>query len=579
MERKYIDNKYKWDLTKIIKDDKEYKEMYDKVVELSDNILKMKGNILSSTETLKEYLELSKEMNLYLEKIYVYSYLLYYSDTINNSYKEISLMADKLNEDVSLKLSFVDTELLSKSYDEVISLLKDEDKDIYAFYFEKMFRYKNTILSEAEEKIISEALNTFGTGDAVFSEIDNTDVKFGTIEKNGETIEVTHSNYIKLMHDKDKNVRESAFKTYYKYYIDLKNTISSCYKGQIKENFFTSNIRKFNSPLEYSLYHDNIDKKLYTNLINICHKKNYLVHDYMKLRKDYLKLKEMHMYDIYVDLIDEDNKNIELNECKNIIFESLKPLGEEYIKDLNKAFDNRWSDYMPNDGKRSGDYEWSTYNVEPYVSINYENTMDSVNTLIHELGHAMHSYYSDKNNSYLYNSYPIFLAEIASTVNEVLLNEYLLKNAKTKEEKILYISKFLDKVRSTIFRQTMFAEFESIMHDKYQNSVPLTESEFSNTYYELNKVYYGDNVISDPEIANEWSRIPHFYTSFYVYKYATGLCAALIIANDILNDKPNARENYMKFLSSGCCDYPLEILKKCVILCLLRSSLTLYSRP
>ena len=367
------------------------------------------------------------------------------------------------------------------------------------------------------------------------------------------------------MHDKDQKVRKDTFETYYKYYINLKNTISSCYKGQIKENFFISNIRKFNSPLEYSLYHDNIDKKLYTNLIDACHKKNYLIHDYMKLRKEYLDLKELHMYDIYVDLIKEKDENIELSECKNIIIEALMPLGQEYIKDLNRAFNESWIDYMPNDGKRSGAYEWSTYKVDPYVSINYENTMDSVNTLIHELGHAMHSYYSDKNNSYLYNSYPIFLAEIASTVNEVLLNEYLLKNAKSKEEKILYISKFLDKVRSTIFRQTMFAEFEMIMHDKYKDNIPLTEKEFSNTYYELNKLYYGANVISDLQIANEWSRIPHFYTSFYVYKYATGLCAALIIANDILNNKDGARENYMKFLSSGCSDYPLEILKKCGI--------------
>ena len=565
MKRQDIEEKYKWDLTKIIKDEKDYQNKVDIVKKTCDEILNMKGTILDSSENLKKYLELSKEMNLNLEKIYVYSYLLYYSDTTNNKYKEKSLIAEKLNEDISNKLSFVDTEFLSKDYEDIIKLLSEDDKDKYKFYFEKMFRYKKMILSEAEEKIISEALSTFGTGDAVYSEIDNTDVKFESILKDGKEIELNHSNFIKLMHDKDRNVRKDAFKVYYKYYINRKNTISSCYKGQIKENFFISNIRKFESPLEYSLYKDNIDKKLYLNLIDMCHEKNYLVYEYMKLRKEYLKLDEMHMYDIYVDMIDEHDKNIEIDECKSIIFDALKPLGESYINDLSKAFDNKWIDYLPNEGKRSGAYEWNTYRIDPYVSINYENTLDSVNTLTHELGHAMHSYYSDKNNSYLYNSYPIFLAEIASTVNEVLLNEYLLKNAKTKEEKILYISKFLDKVRTTIFRQTMFAEFEMIMHNKYKENVPLTEEEFSNTYYELNKLYYGDNVISDTEIALEWARIPHFYTSFYVYKYATGLCAALIIANDILNNKPKARENYMNFLSSGCSDYPLEILKKCGI--------------
>jgi len=565
MKRQDISDEYKWDLSKIIKDDKDFKQRVDKVKELSDDILKLKGAILNSSENLSKYLNLSNEMNLNLEKLYVYSHLLYYSDTTNNSYKEKSLLIEKLNEDISTKLSFVEIELLSKNYDYVMSLLNDEDKFEYRFYFEKMFRYQSMILSEEEEKIITEALNTFGTGDDVFSEIDNTDVYFGTILKDDKEIELTHSNYSKFMHDKDRNVRESAFKTLYKYYIDRKNTISSCYKGQIKENFFISKLRKFDTPLEYSLYHDNIDKKLYMNLISICHDKYYLMYEYMELRKKYLNLDKMHMYDIYVDLIDEKEKDISLDECKSMILEALKPLGETYINDLKKSFSNGWIDYLPNDGKRSGAYEWNTYRVDPYVSLNYEKNFDGVSTLAHELGHAMHSYYSDKNNSFLYNSYPIFLAEIASTVNEVLLDEYMLKNAKTKEEKILYISKFLDKVRTTIFRQTMFAEFELLMHDKYKNNIPLTETEFSKSYYELNKLYYGNNVVSDPEIAYEWSRIPHFYTSFYVYKYATGLSAALIIATNILNNKEGALVNYMKFLSSGGSDYPLEILKKCGI--------------
>ena len=565
MKRDKIESKYKWDLTKIVKDEKEYQYMVDKVKELTSNIVDMKGTILSSKENFKKYLELSNEMNLNLEKLYIYSYLLYYSDTTNTLYKEKSLIAEKLNEDVSNKLSFVDTEILSKTYEEVLELLNEEDTKEYKFYFEKMFRYKNMTLTEKEEKIITEALSTFGTGDSVYSEIDNTDVKFDSVNIDGEKVELTHSNFIKFLHNKDQKVREEVFKKYYQYYIDRKNTIAACYKGQIKENFFISNIRKFETPLEYSLYKDNIDKELYLNLINVCHDKKYLMYDYMKVRKDILGLDEMHMYDLYVDLVDEKETNIDLDECKSMIVNALRPLGEEYINDLKKAFNESWIDYYPNDGKRSGAYEWNTYRVDPYVSVNYENTFDSVNTLTHELGHAMHSYYSDKNNSYLYNAYPIFLAEIASTVNEVLLSEYMISNAKTKEEKILYISKFLNKVRTTIFRQTKFAEFEMIMHNKYKENIPLTEQEFSKTYYDLNKLYYGNDIICDEEISLEWERIPHFYTSFYVYKYATGLCAALIIANNILENKPNAREDYMKFLSSGCSDYPLNILKNCGI--------------
>ena len=558
MKRTEISDEFKWDLTKIIKSDSEYNEFIEKINILSNKIVNMKGHILDNKETLKKYLEVSNEMNLLIEKLYVYSFLTYYSDTTDNSNKEKSLIAEKLNDDISKKLSFVDVELLSRDYEYVKSLLTG-DLEEYKFYFEKLFRYKSMTLSESEEKIITDALSSFGTGSDVFNEIDNSDVYFDKVAG----VELTHSNFIKFLKNKDQSIREEAFKKYYKYFSNRKNTLAACYAGHIKENFFISNIRKFSGPLEYSLYHDNIDKKLYNNLIEVCHEKRELMYDYLKLRKEYLKLDEMHMYDIYVDMVDLENSEISYEEGKKIIFDALKPLGKEYLTDLNKAFNESWIDVMPNDGKRSGAYEWNTYRVDPYVSINFENNMDSVNTLIHELGHAMHSYYSDKNNSYMYNSYPIFLAEIASTVNEVLLNEYLINNAKSKEEKIKYICKFLNQVRTTIFRQTKFAEFESIMHDKYKNNIPLTEKEFSDTYYELNKLYYGDNIISDDEIRLEWARIPHFYTSFYVYKYATGLAAALIIANSILNNEENAIENYKKFLSSGCSDYPLNILKKC----------------
>ena len=561
--RKEVPEKYKWDLTKIIKDDNDFKNKQDNIKNISDKIFSMKGTILSSSNNLKKYLTLSQEMNLDLEKLYVYSHLLYYSDTKDKEYKEKMLISEKLNEDIAKKLSFIDTEILSGDYNKIISMLKNEDMCEYEFYFEKLFRYKDMTLSEEEEKIITEAVNAFGTGDNVFNEIDNSDVYFGKVKVDGKNIELNHSNFIKLLNNKDQKIREKVFKQYYKYFIERKNTISECLKGQIKENFFISNIRKFNTPLEYSLYSDNIDKLLYTNLIEVCHEKNYLIYDYMELRKNLLNLDEMHMYDIYVDLVDKKNDNIEFNEGKKIIFEALKPLGKEYLNTLEKAFKEKWIDIYPNDGKRSGAYEWNTYKVDPYVSINYENNMESVNTLIHELGHAMHSYYSDSNNSYLYSSYPIFLAEIASTVNEVLLNEYLIDNAKDNNEKLLYITNFLDKVRTTIFRQTMFAEFEMIMHEKYKNNIPLTEPEFSETYMNLNKLYYGNNIISDDEIRLEWARIPHFYTSFYVYKYATGLASALVIANNILNNVDGAKENYIKFLSSGCSDYPLEILKKC----------------
>lgn len=268
------------------------------------------------------------------------------------------------------------------------------------------------------------------------------------------------------------------------------------------------------------------------------------------------------MYDIYVPLVKEEDEDIAFEVGKNILFEALQPLGEEYLKDLKQAFDKRWIDIYPNKGKKSGAYQWSTYDSSPYVLLNYNNNMDSVSTMAHELGHAMHSYYSKKNQDFLYHDYPIFLAEIASTVNEVILNDYLIRHAKDKKEKILYLTEFLDKVKGTIYRQVQFAEFEMIMHDKEEKGVPLTAEEFCQTYYQLNRKYYGDVMVSDDAIQYEWARIPHFYTPFYVYQYATGLTSALALASDILNHVDGARERYLKFLSSGCKDYPLNILKE-----------------
>src|SRR5574344_237432 len=267
------------------------------------------------------------------------------------------------------------------------------------------------------------------------------------------------------------------------------------------------------------------------------------------------------MYDVYVDLCNDVTKDIPFEEGKKILFDALKPLGETYLNDLNKAFEEHWIDIYPNVGKKSGAYSWGTYTSYPYLLLNYNDTVDSVSTMAHELGHSMHTYYTNNNQPFIYSSYPIFLAEIASTTNEIILNDYLVKNAKTKEEKILYLNEFLDKIKGTLYRQTMFAEFEMIIHDKYNDGTALTDEEISNTYYELNKLYFGPNMVSDDEIRHEWKRIPHFYTPFYVYKYATGISAAIAFASDILNNVEGAKERYLEFLSSGGSNYPLEILK------------------
>lgn len=559
-----VDELDTWDLTKMFSTVEEWEKNLKEVYKLVDNVLAYKGHIMDNSTTLYEFYQAYDKMNRLSDKVYLYAKMQCDTDTSNSEYQARKAKVDKLFEDITTKLSFCTPEILSSDYELVLKYISENDllKD-FKFDLEKMFRYKEHTLNSNEEEIVANACNAFGTGSEVFYNFDNADIKLGSItNEDGELEEVTNSNYIKLMNSRNREVRKSAFSAMYEYFKKFKNTISAAYLGQIKEDFFISNIRKYKSPLEMSLYNDDISINVYHNLIESVHESMPSMYKYMEIRKKALGLDEMHMYDIYVDIISEQPKDIPFEEGKKILFQALKPLGDEYLKDLEKAFTERWIDKYPNVGKKSGAYSWGSYDTYPYLLLNYDNTTDSVSTMGHELGHSMHSYYSNKYQNSFNCSYPIFLAEIASTVNEVLINDYLYKNATTKEEKILYLTEFLDKVRTTIFRQTMFAEFEMLIHDKYQNGVPITEQELSDTYYNLNKLYYGDNVISDDDIRYEWSRIPHFYTPFYVYKYATGLSSAIAIASDILAGKDGAKEAYLEFLKSGGSDYPLNILKR-----------------
>ena len=556
-----IDAEFKWNIKDLIKDEEEYEKNYTEVNMLANKIKSMQGSITLNSQNLQIYLDTALRLDYLLEKIYVYSYLYHYQDMSSEIGLKYKNKADKLVEDVNLKTSFTSSELLSIPYTKILEYEKlNPELAKYAFTLEKAFRYQEHTLSIKEEQIIAEAVNTFGTPDEVFSNLDNVDIDLGYIKnENGQKVKLTNANYINYMTSPKRQVRRQAFNNMYKFFGAFINTISAAYKGVIKEDFFSSHVRKFNSPLEQSLYSDNINPAVYNTLISEVHRFLPLMYRYFKARNDYLGIKS-HMYDIYVDL--GEVKDIKIPYEKGIAYvkEALAPLGEKYIADLSKAFTCGWIDVYPNDYKRSGAYQWGVYNTHPYVSLNYTDDYDSVSTLAHELGHAMHSYYSDKNNSYNMAGYPIFLAEIASTVNEVLIDDYFYRQAKTDEEKIAHLASFLDKVRATIFRQTMFAEFEKDIHEEYEKGTPITSKFLCDKYYELNKMYFGKNVVSDESIKYEWARIPHFYTPFYVYKYATGLIVALIIASDILNGNTQTKEKYLEFLSAGGSKYPLEIL-------------------
>lgn len=565
MERSQINKEDTWDLTKIFKNNAEYDKVYQEVLAKIDEIKAMKSHILDDENTLYKYLKTNDELSIFLGKIYKYSYLYHYQDANATEGKKYKEKAESLLTKVTQELAFTKNELLSADYEIIKELIKKNAKlEEYAFGLECIYRYKKCTLSEKEEQIIASFETILGTGDDAFGNLDNADVKFADVVKDGKKMPLNHSNYSNFMIDKDREVRKDAFKKYYTFYEDHKNTLASLYKSQVKEDNLIAKIRNFPSSMEYSLYEDNIDKEVYLNLIEAIHKNLSSLYDYLDFRREFLGYDELHMYDVYVELCNINSKKYTFDEAKDTILEALKPLGKTYIEDISKMFSNRSIDKYPNDGKRSGAYEWGVYGITPYVSVNFEGDYTSVSTVIHELGHAMHSYYSDKNQTYTNSSYPIFLAEIASTVNEVLLNEYMIRNATTNEEKLFYITKFLDEFRATVYRQTQFAEFEYLVHEMDKDEVPLTTEKLYETYYDLNKLYY-KNIINDEEIGYEWSRIPHFYTPFYVYKYATGFSCAIKIANDILNNKEGALENYLNFLKSGGSDYPLNILAKCGI--------------
>lgn len=558
-----VPNEYKWDLSKMYDNNEQIESDIKKVNELTDKILEYKSHIMDSATTLYDFLKLTESQNRIIDKLYVYSRLSFDVDTKNNKSKALKMKIEKLSEEISEKYSFIEPEMLSFDYNKVLNYIKENKAlEEYKFYLEDFYRFKKHSLSQIEENIYVRAINAFGNCSEVFNNIDNTDIDLGYIkDENGKEIKLTSSNYSVFMKSKDRRVRKDAFLSLYNYYKGLKNTLAATYVGQIKESSFITKVKKYNSTLERSLFSDNIDVSVYKNLIDTIHKNMNLMYEYMDVRKKALNLDEMHMYDIYVDLVESKSEKVPFEEGKKILFEALKPLGQKYLNDLNNAFVEHWIDIYPSDGKRSGAYSWGCYDSYPYLLLNYNDTTDAVSTIGHELGHSMHSYYS-KSQNYVDSGYPIFLAEIASTVNEVLINDYLYNHAKTKEEKIYYLTDFLDSVRTTIFRQTMFAEFEMLMHQKEADGVSLTEEEISTTYYELNKLYYGKSVVSDDEIRYEWSRIPHFYTPFYVYKYATGLSSALSIASRILACDEETKNNYLNFLSSGGNNYPLEILKK-----------------
>ena len=562
-QRCEIDDSYKWDLSKIYSSNDEIKSDLNRVLLLTEELCSYEGHLLTSSTNLLDAINKYYEVMRLIDKLVVYANMKHHEDMSINTNLALVKRIDSVCDKVFSDISFFTPELLKSDYSLIDSYMKEnEELKKYYFVLKDTFRTKEHTLTKEIETLLASLGEIFRNPSDTFDMIDDVDMKFSNIkDSSSNVVELNNSNYSKYIESTDRRVRHDAFYSMYNSYDSLKNTISSTYKGNLKVNSFLAHTRKYDSPMQMSLDDDNISVGLYNKLIDTVNKRIDLLHDYMSVRKNILGLDEMHMYDLHVPLIKDINKNYTYFEAKQLIIEALKPLGDSYIKDLTNLFNSKCIDVYNNKNKRSGAYSWGSYDTLPYVLLNFEGSFNDVSTIAHELGHCMHSFYSNKNKEYHDASYPIFLAEIASTVNEILLNRYCYLNAKDKNEKLYYLNNLMEHIRTTLYRQTQFAEFEKIVHTKTFNDEVLTCDDLCNIYYDLNKKYYGDSVVSDDIIKLEWARIPHFYNSFYVYKYATGISIACRIASDILNNKENAVANYMKFLSSGGCDYPLEILK------------------
>jgi oligoendopeptidase F len=562
-ERNEIDNKYKWDLTLAYKNIDDWNNDFSLLKNKIDDFTEYKGVFTKSPKKLYAALKLDEEINRLFGKLFTYAVRKSDEDRRISENESIRKQIVSLSTDFNEKSSFFVPEIMKLNEGKIRQYMEEFDElKLYDFFFKDLFRFKKHTLSKKEEKILASASEVLNAPEEIFDKLNDADLKFGIIkDESGNEVELSKGNYSKYISSQDREIRKNAYYTFYESYRSHKATLSETLISNVKADYFLSKNRRYKSSLQAALFQNNIDIKVYDNVINTVHNNLDKMHKYMRMKKDILKLEDFNIYDFYVDLISEYDIEYKYEDALKIIFDALKPMGEKYINDAKKIFDNHYVDVFENVGKRSGAYSSGSYDTPPYILLNYGGKYHDVSTIIHELGHSMHTYYSNTNQPYIYSHYSIFLAEIASNVNEMILNMYMLDHAKDNKEKLYLINAFLENVKGSIYRQTMFAEFEKTIHEFEVNGEILTGDKLCDIYYELNKKYYGDDVIYDENIRYEWMRIPHFYYKFYVYQYATGLTAAFFIAKNIYEDKEGMRDKYIKFLSSGGSDYPLELLK------------------
>lgn len=553
----------KWALEDLFLTDADWEAAVKQLEEQLAQLKGYAGKVSASADALYAYLMLADETENLFEKVLVYSNEKMHEDMGNSTYQGYAAQAQAAAARLSAAEAFFEPELLAMEESRLQGFLKEEPElEKYRLLINRIWRRKAHTLFAAEEEILAKTYEMATAPDDIFSMFNDADAKFGTIrDENGKEVELTHGRFGGFMESSDRRVRKEAFEALYQTYDQFQNTLAATYSANVKKAKFYADVRKYPSALAAALAPGNIPTEVYDNLIETVHRFLPAMYRYVALRKRALGVEELHMYDVYVPLVADQTKKIPFAEAKEIVKRGLAPMGEEYVSHLEEGFDHRWIDVYENRGKRSGAYSWGAYGTHPYVLLNYQGKLDDVFTLAHEMGHALHSWYSNANQPYVYSGYLIFVAEVASTCNESLLMQYLLKESKDKKEKAYLLNHFIDQFKGTLFRQTMFAEFEKITHEMYAKGESLTAERLCAVYMDLNRKYFGEEMVSDPQIALEWARIPHFYTEFYVYQYATGFSCAIALSKRILEMGEAGVADYMKFLKGGCSKDPIELLK------------------
>jgi oligoendopeptidase F len=561
--RSEIPEQYKWHLNDIYENDDLWQEDFSKLKNSLSHISNYAGTLKNSAQDLLACLKATDEIGKIGGKLYAYARMHRDENTADANYQAMTGKLESLLAEAGAATAFIEPEILALP-DETLAAFRKQETGLkeYSFYFTNLARQKEHVLSPAEEAILSSLSDVTQASENTFNMLAHADIEFPqTINEQGQMVDLSEGRYSLFIRSSDRNVRQQAFINLFNTYNHFRNTFASTLSGNVKKNVFYAKTRKYNSTLESSLQGDNVPTEVYDNLITTVHNNLTPLHRYVALKKKYLNLEEIHMYDLYTPLVSDVKLPLPYEEGVKLVSTGLKPLGSEYANIFDKGITSGWIDVYENKGKQTGAYSWGNYGTHPFVLLNYNDRYDDVSTLAHEMGHAIHSYYSQENQPYSTSSYTIFCAEVASTTNEILLLDHMLTTTTDKKIKMYLINQYLEQVRATVYRQTMFAEFEKLLYEISEKGESITADMLDALWHELNVTYYGPDVVVDKEVDVEWARIPHFYWDFYVYQYVTGYSAATTLAEKIKSEGPTAQEKYINFLKSGGSDYSLNILK------------------